>query len=77
MISARAFSGYVAANSAHIGPPSDEPTSAARSEPTACITACTSSMRSSSMGASVTRSERPVPRLSNNITRAKAPSRRR
>ncbi len=42
--------GYVAANCAHIGPPSETPMSAARSEPTASITARTSSIRVSMVG---------------------------
>ena len=52
-------------------PPSECPSSAARSDPTASITARTSSMRSSSVGnPSVgTGSDRPVPRLSNRISR--------
>ena len=71
-------SGYVAANSRHIGPPSDAPKSAARSDPTASITARTSSIRCSSVGrsSSGTRSDRPVPRLSNRINRQKEASRR-
>ena len=48
-----------------IGPPSETPSSAARSEPTASITARTSSIRTSSDGAPLTRSDIPVPRLSN------------
>ena len=45
------------------------PSSAARSEPTASITARTSSIRSSSEATPLTRSDRPVPRLSNRISR--------
>ena len=66
--------GKLAAKSIDIGPPSDSPISAARSEPTASITARTSSILSSSVPA-WTRSERPMPRLSNRITRAKEPRR--
>ena len=64
-------SGYVAANSMAIGPPSDTPSTTARSEPTASITARASSIRTSSDGSrsSDTRSESPTPRLSNTITR--------
>jgi hypothetical protein len=52
-------------------PPSECPKSAARSEPTASRTARTSSIRSSSVGSLSfdTRSERPVPRLSNRMRR--------
>ena len=67
--SAAVRSGWVAANSATIGPPSETPSSAARSEPTASITARTSSIRSSSGATPWTRSDRPVPRLSNRISR--------
>lgn len=70
-------SGYVAAKSNAIGPPSDEPNSAARSEPAASITARTSSIRSSRVAASVTRSDKPVPRLSNKINRENDASRRK
>ena len=45
--------------------------SAACSEPTASMTARTSSIRSSSVGAPTLRSERPMPRLSNVISREK------
>jgi hypothetical protein len=57
----------------HIGPPSEMPSSAARREPAASITARTSSMRCSSVGRlfSSTRSESPVPRLSNTMSREK------
>ena len=41
----------------------------ARSEPTASMTALTSSIRVSRSGMSDTRSESPVPRLSNRIRR--------
>jgi len=51
------------------GPPSDNPKSAARSEPAASITARTSSMRSSNEAGAATGSDRPVPRLSNRISR--------
>ena len=63
-------SGYVAANKAAIAAPSHDPISAARSEPTASMTARTSSIRSSSEGAPSTGSEMPVPRLSKRRTRA-------
>jgi hypothetical protein len=61
----------------HIVAPSDMPSSAARSEPAASITARTSSIRSSSVGAPATGSERPTPRRSKTSTLAKEPSRRR
>jgi hypothetical protein len=51
------------------------PKSAARSEPTASMTARTSSIRCSSVGISDTRSESPVPGLSNRMSRAKDASR--
>jgi hypothetical protein len=54
-----------------IAPPSETPKSAALSLPTASITARTSSIRSSRVGKLPSRSERPVPRLSNKITRLK------
>ena len=53
-----------------IGTPSEIPISAARSEPAASITARTSSMRCSSVGASATGSDSPEPRRSKLITRA-------
>ena len=65
----------MALKSAHIGPPSDTPKSVACFEPVASITARTSSMRTSRLGMSETRSERPVPRLSNRITRENEASR--
>ena len=52
-----------------IGPPSETPISTACSEPAASITARTSSILVSSVGTSATRSETPVPRLSNQISR--------
>ena len=52
--------------------PSEKPAMAARVEPTASITARTSSIRSSSEGAPVMRSDRPWPRLSKAMTWAKA-----
>jgi hypothetical protein len=61
-------SGYVAAKSIDIGPPSETPMSAALFEPTASRIARTSSIRSSSVPTRV-RSERPMPRLSNTIRR--------
>ena len=48
-----------------IGAPSEIPHSAARSEPAASITARTSSIRCSSVGASATGSDSPDPRRSN------------
>ena len=48
---------------------SETPKSAACVDPTASMTARTSSMRCSSLGGSVTGSERPVPRLSRRIRR--------
>ena len=67
-------SGYVAAKSIDSGPPSDMPIRAARSEPTASMTARMSSIRSSSEPTE-TWSERPIPRLSNMIKREKLASR--
>ena len=49
--------------------PSERPKSAARCEPTASMTARTSSIRVSSVGAPLTGSDMPVPRLSNLISR--------
>src|SRR5438034_6747293 len=69
MMSAAVRSGCVAAKSIHIGPPSEYPTSAACGERAASITARTSSIRCSSVGMSLTRSESPVPRLSKRINR--------
>ena len=48
---------------------------AARSDPTASMTARTSSMRSSSVAIPQSRSDKPVPRLSKQITRQNEPSR--
>ena len=62
-------SGYVAAKRMLIGPPSEAPRSAARSEPTASMTARTSSIRVSSVGAPLTRSDIPWLRLSKRIRR--------
>ena len=59
---------------AAIGPPSESPTSAARSEPAASITARTSSIRSSRVGPGIG-SESPVPRLSKRISRENEASR--
>jgi hypothetical protein len=53
-----------------IGAPSEMPTIAARADPTASITARTSSILVSSVGAPGTRSDMPVPRLSKTIRRA-------
>src|SRR5438876_243606 len=50
------------------------PKSAARSEPTAFMTVRTSSIRTSRLGMSGTRSDRPVPRLSKRIRRENAAS---
>jgi hypothetical protein len=79
MINALVRSGYVAAKRRHIGPPSERPTNAASSDPTAFITARTSSIRCSSVGSSLsgTRAHIPVPRLSKRITREKEASRLR
>jgi len=54
-----------------IGPPSEMPNTAACSLPTASITARTSSMRSSSVAIPAIRSESPLPRLSNRMSREK------
>ncbi len=72
-------SGLVAAIRTDSDPPSDDPNTVARSMPAASITARTSSARCSSDGASPgpSRSDRPVPRLSNTATRQNEPSRRR
>jgi hypothetical protein len=72
-------SGYVAANSVAIGPPSEKPITMARSESTASMTALASSIRTSRDGSrsSGTRSESPVPRLSKRINRENAASRER
>ncbi len=67
--SAHTRSGYVAAKKTLIGPPSDAPSRAARSDPTASITARTSSMRVSSVAAPLTGSDMPWPRLSKRIRR--------
>ena len=65
-------SGYVAANSMDIGPPSEAPISTAWREPAASMTARTSSILVSRLGMSLTRSESPEPCLSNTISREKA-----
>ena len=52
-----------------IGPPSDTPMTAARSEPAASMTARRSSIRTSSGVPASTGSESPVPRLSKKISR--------
>src|SRR6266545_5832225 len=75
--SAGVRSGYVAAKRRLIAAPSELPKSAARLEPTASITALTSSMRVSSVGAPLTRSDMPVPRLSKRMSRQKEASRSR
>jgi hypothetical protein len=62
----------------HIGPPSEAPSKAVRAEPTASSTAFMSRIRSSSDSWSAeTGSDRPVPRLSNQISRLKEAIRRR
>ena len=70
-------SGWLAANTALSDAPSETPTAAARSLPTASITTRMSSMRSSSVGrrSAGSRSDSPVPRLSHMITRPKVASR--
>ena len=75
MVSDWVRSGWVAANSAAIGPPSSVATIAASFDPAASITASTSSICSSSVGAPSSGSERPEPRRSKVITRAKLVSR--
>jgi hypothetical protein len=64
-------SGYVAANSMAIGPPSPCPNITTRPQPTASITVVTSSIHCSTVGSapSGTGSEMPVPRLSKQMTR--------
>lgn len=68
-VSEETRSGYVAAKSMHMGPPSEMPRSAACSLPAASMTARMSSIRSSKVGQPQPRSERPVPRLSKKINR--------
>ena len=63
-------SGKVAANSDAIGPPSSVPQIAALFDSAASITASTSSIWSSRVGAPKSGSERPEPRRSKVITRA-------
>jgi hypothetical protein len=70
MMRAGVRSGYVAAKRRLIGPPSERPRRAARSEPAASITARTSSIRVSRLAMPATRSDAPVPRLSKTISRA-------
>ena len=72
-------SGCVAAKSAAIIVPSLAPMIAARSDPTASMTARTSSIQSSSGGGVLEGigSERPIPDLSNEISRLNDESRRR
>ena len=69
--SPRVRSGYVAAKSIAIGPPSEIPKTTARSEAAASIAARRSSIRVSRLGScdSGTRSDSPTPRLSNRIRR--------
>ena len=68
-------SGYVAAKSALIGPPSDAPTTTARRDDAASMTARTSSIRVSRSAIPRTRSESPVPRLSKMMNRENDASR--
>ncbi len=75
MISASVRSGWVAAKSAHISAPSETPSSATRSEPTASRTAVRSSIRCSRVVTSSEGSESPVPALSKEITRENEASR--
>src|SRR6185369_5318331 len=77
MTSEATRSGYVAANIVAMAAPSDIPNNAARDEPTASITARTSSIRSSSVGTPAMRSDIPTPRLSKRINREKDAKRRR
>jgi hypothetical protein len=65
----------VAANSAAIAPPSSNANTAARSEPAALMTATTSSICSSSVGARGTGSDRPDPRRSKMMSRENDASR--
>ena len=58
-----------------MGPPSEMPHRAVRSEPTASSTAFRSSIRSSRAGTPTTGSESPVPRLSHRISRENDASR--
>jgi hypothetical protein len=67
----------VAANIAAIPAPSPQAAIAALADPAASITATMSSARSSRVGTPGTRSDRPVPRLSNMISRPMAASRSR
>ena len=77
MISASVFSGYVAANRLHSGPPSDTPSSTARSDPPPPSPRARrpAAARASAAALTGTGSDRPVPRLSNRISRAIEPSR--
>jgi hypothetical protein len=70
-------SGRVAAKRMHRRAPSPSPTKAAVSSSAASMTATRSSACCSSVGAPVTGSERPVPRLSKRTTWAKRPARSR
>ena len=56
-----------------IAAPSESPKNAARCDPAASITARTSSMRVSRLGAPLTGSDIPVPRLSNRMSRMSEP----
>ena len=76
-ISCDTRSGYVAANNALIAHPSENPMMTARCEPTASMTARTSSMRCSSESASKIRSDNPWPLLSKVTTRVNAERRRK
>ena len=75
MTSARVRSGWVAANRAHIGAPSEIPRGPPL-HPVASSTAVRSSIRSSSVEGPAVGSERPVPGLSKAITRSNEASRR-
>ena len=77
--SPRVRSGYVAAKSIAIGPPSEVPNTTPRSESAASITGRRSSIRVSRLGScdSGTRSDSPTPRLSNRIRRDDEASRLR
>jgi len=66
----------VSAKTALIAPLSDRPTSDARSTSAWSMTARMSSIRSSSDADSRVRSDRPVPRLSNQVTVQRPPRRR-
>jgi hypothetical protein len=73
--SADVRSGWLAAKNAHMGPPSETPTTAARSDPAASSTERSSSARSSSVRGCATGSDRPVPPRSIRISRLNEASR--